>query len=309
MAKAAALQVMADYPVVPGRGMVACFSGGGGPTGMWYSEAGKNRGLAWPFTSLALYSANFRDGVMPGVPTGWFIGVNTDEWSIAALGETQTARFGEALAAMASAGPDQRLLILPQVGHETRPKSFEEATGIFRRTDLAYAPFIHRPSLPARALGSIIATANAGQLGQAATALAKLKPDPAIATQVQDLSQRIDERAAAQIAMIGELAGSDPLLAAWYGGLFTKGLKGHPRAKELEDKLAPVLKNRKAVNSAEAANAAFAKLFPSIFSGGPVIAAAAVPQLEQIRKAAGEQSHLGLMVGELLALPHAPGKR
>lgn len=304
-AKAAVLQVMADYPVVPGRGMVACFSGGGLPCGLWYGESARNRGPAWPFTALALYSSNFRQGVQPLPDTGWFVGVNQQEWTLAQLGATQTARFGEALAALAKSGPDQRFLSIPGVGHSIDDRAVEAAAALFRRIDLGYAPFIHVPTGTPKPLLGIIAGANAGQLGQAAGALGKLKPGAVPAEAVADLQQRIDARAKEQVALIGELAGSDPHLAVFYGMRFSKGLKGHPREAELSAALAPLLKDRKPTQAAAAAMDAFAKLFPQAFAKDATIAAAAVPALEQMVKAAGERSNLGRMAADLLALPHA----
>lgn len=306
-ARAAALQVMADYPVVPGRGMVACFSGGGLPCGLWYGEAARARGPGWPFTAVALYSANYRQGVQPLPETGWFVGVNQQEWTLAQLGATQTARFAEALAAIPKSGPDQRFLCLPGVGHSIDNRAVAAAAAVFRRVDLAYAPFIHLPAGTPKALAAIIAQANAGQLGPAAAALGRLKAgaDPG------DLAARIDARAAAQIALVAELAEADPHLAAFYGTRFAKGLKGHAREAELAALLAPLQKERrKETQAAAAALDAFARLFPQAFAKDATIAAAAVPALQQIVSAAGERSNLGRMAADLLALPHAeaPGR-
>jgi hypothetical protein len=304
-AKAAVLQVMADYPVVPGRGMVACFSGGGIPCGQWYSESSRNRGPAWPFTAQALFSSNFRAGVQPLPDTGWFVGVNQQEWSLAQLGSTQTARFGEVMAALAKSGPDQRFLSIPGVGHTVDNRAVDAAAELFRRVDLAYAPFIHVPEGTPKSLLSAIAAANAGALGQASATLAKVKPTAAPADVLEDLQKRIDARAVAQIALISELAGKDPHLAVFYGMRFTKGLKGHARENELAVVMAPLLKERKSAQTAAAALEVFAKLFPQVFVKDATIAAPAVPTLEQIVTNAGERSNLGRMAADLLALPHA----
>lgn len=306
-ARAAVLQVMADYPVVPGRGMVACFSGGGLPCGLWYSESGRTRGLAWPFLAQALYSSNFRVGVQPQPETGWYVGVNTDEWTLAELGQTQTARFAEALGGMAKSGPDMRLLVMNHLGHTIPREGVTEAKDLFRRLDLAYAPFLHPGAYPVK-LARIVATANAGQLAAAVTALGRLKEDPATAVPLADLHTRIEARVAAQLAMVADLAKRDPLLANWYGVRFSRGLKGHPREAELRTILAELAK-AKSVAPAAAAAEAFAKGFSRIFAGGPVISQQALPLLEQTVKAAGAESLYGRMAAELLALPHAaPGK-
>lgn len=308
-AKAAVLQVMADYPVVPGRGMVACFSGGGIPCGQWYGENARNRGPAWPFTAQALYGSNFRAGVQPLPDTGWFVGVNQQEWTLAQLGSTQTARFAEVMAAVAKSGPDQRFLCIPGIGHTIDNRAVDAAADLFRRIDLAYAPFIHIPEGTPKPLLPIIAAANAGALGQASTALGKVKPTAAPAETVEELSKRIDARAAAQIALITELAASDPHLAVFYGMRFTKGLKGHAREDELAAVMAPLLKDRKTAQAAANALEVFAKLFPQVFAKDATIAAPAVPTLEQIVKNTGERSNLGRMAADLLALPHAaPGR-
>lgn len=305
-ARAAVLQVMADYPVVPGRGMVACFSGGGIPSGQWYAASGRNLGLAFPFIAHALYSSNYTVGVNPTPGTGWYVGVNQDEWGLANLGSTQTARFGEVMASIAKSGPDHRFLCLPKVGHTVDARSIAAAAQLFRRIDLAYAPFIHAATLPAKPLAAIIAAANAGEIGQAAAALAKLKPGAVPAEQADALKALLDARAAAQAAMVAELAADDPLLAVFYGNRFSKSLKGHPAQADVAAALAKV--ERKAVQPAAAALDAFAKQWPQLFAKDATIAVPAVANLEQIVKAAGERSNIGTMASELLALPHAAGK-
>lgn len=305
-ARAAVLQVMADYPVAPGRGLVGCFSGGGLPCGAWYSESARNRGLAWPFTGVALFSANFRSAVQPLPQTGWYVGVNTDEWTLAELGHTQTARFGEALQALAKSGPDHRLLVVRNLGHSIPDQGVAEAAALFRRLDLAYAPFLHAPSYP-KPLAGIVAAANDGQIGQAAAALAKLKEDPATAEAVAGLRARLDARAGAQVALLSTMSADDPLLTVFYGQLFAKALKGHPREAEAKTIAATAAKGRRA-GMAGAALEAFAKGYAGLFAGGANLTPAGVQVLEQLQKSCGEGSHYGRMATELLALPHAPGK-
>ena len=74
---------------------------------MWYEERAANCGLAWPFTAQALYSANFLKVVQPLASTGWYVGVNTDEWNLAkpTLGQSKIARYSEALAFFPSRVP------------------------------------------------------------------------------------------------------------------------------------------------------------------------------------------------------------
>ncbi len=302
VAKAATLQVMADYPVVPGRGMIACFSGGGMPCGLWYSECARKRGLAWPFTAQALYSANFQTSIEQIGSTGWYVGVNTDEWTLAGLGSSQTARYAEALALFSKACPDHRLLVVNHVGHTIPPQGPVEAASLFRRIDLAYAPFLHEGSYPAK-LAPIIAAANTGQLAAAVATMDKSKKDPAITTQTTELRTRIEARMDAQIVLIANLSASDPLLATWYGNVFLKGLKGHKREAELKTTLAVLAKENKAVPAANVLEA-FSKGFSGVFDGGPIISKQGLPLLERLAQSCGEKSMYGMIATELLALPH-----
>ena len=311
----AALQVMADYKVVPGRGMTACFSGGGMPCGNWYSRQGRNRGLAWPFTALALYGANFWDPVVAGPPCGWFIGIGTQEWNmgIPTLGTSQSQRMGEALRLVKAFGPDQRFQVVAGLGHSIGDTELAEAAALFRRVDLAYAPFLYAPDFSEKALAAAVAQANAGLLGSAAAALGRIK-DTALAEKIAALIAAIDARAAEQVTLVASLAGSDLLLANSYGGIFARGLKGHAREAELAPVLKELAKERGRTAAAAAAFAAFVNAFPRMLPSGTEarLAASAVPVLEHALKAAGEDSRLGAMAKELLALPReessGPGK-
>ena len=301
----AALQIMADYRVIPGRGVVACFSGGGGPCGNWYAARIRQRPMAWPFATMALYGANFWVPIVAGSePLGVFIGTGTKEWDLGlpTLGTSQTARMAEALALSGTLGPDVRFMIVPGQGHGIVEAEVAQAASLFRRCDLAYVPFLIPADYPEKQLVRPVAQANAGQLGAAVLALDHLAEPLPTATA---LREAIDRRAAAQIALLTELLHSDQLLANHYGAIFAKGLRGHPREVELKPLLASLDKLRKQTTQASAAFTAFAKLFPSVIVPGkePTIARAAVTPLEQIRSAAGDQSELGLTITELLALP------
>ena len=307
----AALQVMADYKVVPGRGMTACFSGGGMPCGNWYSRLGRNRGLAWPFTALALYGANFWDPVVAGPPCGWFIGIGTEEWNmgIPTLGTSQSQRMGEALRLVKAFGPDQRFQVVVGLGHSISDGEVAEAAALFRRVDLAHAPFLYAADFSERPLAAAVALSNNGLLGSAATTLAKIK-DPALAEKIATLIAAIDARAADQVKLVTGLAGSDLLLANYYGAIFARGLKGHAREAELAPILKELAKERGRTSIASAAFEAFAKAFPSMLPSGTEarLSAAAVPVLEQALKAAGDGSRLGAMAKELLALPRVQAR-
>jgi hypothetical protein len=309
VAKAAVLQVMADYPVAPGRGMIACFSGGGLPCGQWYSANGTTRGLSWPFSSLALYGANFLASVQKGPTTAWFVWLAKDEWALGQpnLGSTQNRRFAEALGLIDQLGWDQCMRIV-EGGHGVHEPEVATAARLFARNDAFNAPFLYLPEWSERPLAAAAALANAGQLGAADQALGKIKDAKIPADRIEALRKAIDARAAIQLALLTDLADQDPRLATFYAPLARTALKDHPKGGDLKPLLERIAKDRAKVAAADAAVRAVAKIWPSVFPGRAAVNAKSAPVLEQALAALGATSDLGLLMQETLALPQVDGK-
>ena len=304
-AQEAVLQVTADYRVVPGREVVGCFSGGGGPCGQWYAAAGKTRGIGWPFSVLALYGANFWKPAVAGPPTGWMVGLAKDEMGLGqpTLYASQTARFGEVLRLAPQFGLDQRFIV-PDGSHGVHPPEVAATARIFKRMDLVYGQFLVPADYSEKPLAAVVEQANAGALGAAQQALSKLK-DPKLAERATALTTVIDQRAQALIALLTDLVDHDPLLAAHYAGLVGERLKKHPREAELKPLLDRLGKSRQQVAAAEAAWKALAAGWADVLAGGPRLSAKGATLLQQITSQAGATSELGTMASELLTLPVA----
>ena len=309
VARQAVLQVMADYRIVAGRAVVGCFSGGGLPCGQWYTAAGKTRGLGWPFSVVALYGANFRLPVTHGSPTGWMVGLAKDEIGLSDLYASQTARFGEILKLTPQLGLDQRF-VLPNGGHGVHQPEIAATARIFKRMDLFYGQFLVPADWSEKPLASIAEMANAGALGAAATALAKLTDAKLVDAKVAlerraALTAAIDERAQALVAMVGDLVDADPLLAPAYAALAVARLKKHPREAELKLLVGRLAKDRQRLSAAAVAQKAVTAGWGDLFAGGARLTAKGQVLLQQVLAASGPTSELGAMATELLTLPVA----
>ena len=134
-ARHAISQTMADYKVLTGRGVICCFSGGGIPSGLFYSESSAKRGIDWPFNHMALYSSNSRMAIQQKHPMSWAVSVGANEWSLAALGQTQGARFSEVMA-QAQAHPDIYFNIIKGGGNTIHNVAVDKSAEIFERQDI-----------------------------------------------------------------------------------------------------------------------------------------------------------------------------
>jgi len=301
-------QTMADYKVVL-RGVVACFSGGGLPSGGLYAKVAAGPPTAqWPFNHACLYGSNYRTGLHNGFGMSWFIGLGGGEWTLANLGDTQTARMSDLLGLEAKGGtPDIHLRIEKEKGHAISAADVTAAAAQFHRSDLAAGRFLHEPSWTGKSR-PLAALANSLQLGAAETAIAKILK---VANLPEDERSRIDRlkllvdaRVEAILKLMPSLIADDAVLASWYGGIFSGQLKGHPRAKELKDLLAAAGKDPAARKQAQAREA-FLKGWPGFLNGGgpqlqqPLKNA---PLLTQIAELAGEKSLTGIMAREFLLL-------
>ncbi|MFN3487052.1 MAG: hypothetical protein ACK44W_16425, partial [Planctomycetota bacterium] len=177
-AREAVAQVLADYKVVPGRGVISSFSGGGVPHGLFYERhAGAPRDKEWPFCMAALYGSNYWQPPrhQKTSPMAWFVAVGHKEWTLARLGESNTQLMA-ALLGEASRGscPDLYFKVLPEKGHTIADEDVAEAARVFRRTDLATAPFLWAGDFPEPELRKAVEAANALALGKAEELAAKV---------------------------------------------------------------------------------------------------------------------------------------
>ncbi|HUV39607.1 MAG TPA: hypothetical protein VMY39_08320 [Planctomycetota bacterium] len=300
-------QTLADYKVIRGRGVVCSFSGGGVPHAMLVSQYAK-RGTKpgdWPFNHSASYGSNYRGDVKGLVPMSWFLGLGGKEWNLAnaGLGRTQTARTGE-LFAEAALGrcPDIYLKITKDKGHSISEADRVDSAKGFHRSDLAFCGFLYESDYPERELAPVVKSANALDLGRAASAVATLlkndKLDAVLRAKAERVRDRIAARVDAVVAVAAVLAPSDEVLAEWYGRQFARQMKGHPREGELNKVLATVKMNERTARGLLAPFANVSKFFTSDGRRVPEAAAG----LKKTRSKVGPDSLLGKMADEFLTL-------
>ncbi|MBA3847054.1 MAG: hypothetical protein H0X45_10455 [Planctomycetes bacterium] len=307
-------QCCADYKVVLGRGVLACFSGGGVPTGKWFAEHGPRRdakgdpALAWrafPFNQLALYSANYRAGVSHGDPRlSWFISVGTQEWALAALGQTQVDVAHE----LARAGVTDTRLMIPAKEHVITDPEPAAVAEQFARTDVLIAPFLYEADWPVPGAQRAARMANAQAIGAALDALEKALakkslPDEERA-QLTDLRARIAARADDKAALIERLASSDPVLAAIDGKLVLGQLGKSDQAKRVGETLAALGKTN-AAKAAAQAHDAFNGVFPTLFTASPTLTPDQKLTIDRIAALGPPTALASQMAAEYAVLPIA----
>jgi len=305
-AREAMAQTFADYKIVAGRGTVASFSGGGVPHGLYFSESSKARGADWPFNHLALYSSNYRHPVPSGACSmSWFITTGAAEWDMAQLGQTNTARTVELLAAATKGGDaDVFFKVIKGKGHSIDPAEVAESVKGFRRSDLAMAPFIYEPDHSEAPLASIARQANALQLKPALDAcesVLKGKAGDAVKKKAEKIKERILDRAKRIVVVMKELSEQDPALCHFYSMKFAPQVSSLPEAKELQG-LVQAARGKPAFVRSLGFQQPFASAMKSMIATGGKLNATHAPLLEDIKKTCGENSQYGRMASDYLLL-------
>jgi hypothetical protein len=302
-AQEAVAQTIADYKIVPGRGVICSFSGGGLPHALFYDgQAKTGRSATWPFCHGALYSSNYRNkpSHQKTTPMTFFISVGQGEWTLAALGSDGLGRMTELMSDIAQGAPsDLYFKVIKGKGHSLADEEVAESSNGFRRSDLAFAPFVYAPDFSEKEFRAIVDDANALLLSRAASAIEKL-PE-ALKAKGAKLREKIDARAQAVLALAKELADGDPVLATFYGPLFSRQLQGLPEAKELKETLSAGAKKPSHAKTM-ALLPAFQKNYRSFFDGNGMMNPAQAPFLEQVKSVAGPSSQVGHMAADYLLL-------
>lgn len=307
----AVAQVRADYKILEGRGVLCSFSGGGIPHGILqrdHPNTGVPCGPPWPFCHSAPYSSNFFTPLSSkGTPMSWFISVGKKEWGMGApiLGESQTARMAEVLREAVRGGPPDLFGWITGKGHTIEAAEVAASAEGFRRSDLAWAPFLHLPDWTEPELAPLARDANGGRVGPALRATERLlstgRYSEALKAKAEKLQERLSSRVKAILELLKELAADDPVPAEYYAKLLLPKLGDLPEAKEARAALA---EGRKAGGYTATLNLfpLFEKNFRQFFKGDGNLNPGQVPFLEQVRKTAPEKSLLGRMAAQYLAL-------
>ena len=313
-ANQAVLQVMADYKVIAGRGILVAFSAGGSPAGIYFETHGRaatERGPAWPFCHITIYGSCLRcSSEVPALPTSWCRCFGDGEEAMApGLCSYMLGRTDDDLKAIANGGcADCFINLTKGRGHTILPDDIQRSATVFRRADILFAPFLYEPDYAPPQVQAIAHLANAGRISEASAAAHKLSSGGSATAEAKHLAhalaERIEARIGERIALVHQLAQDDPVLSLAYGVQLDRQLRGLPAQKELASALAPVRKAQGTLNQLEAA---WIQALPTFFEErGCRLRAGMAEVLTQFRAKAGAESHIGLMATKFLAFAGAP---
>lgn len=307
-AKEAIAQVMADYPIVAGRGLVASFSGGGLPHAMLLDQLGRKdgpgRGYHWPFCHNALFGSNFWKAASDTVPMTWHIAVGQKEWGLANLGRDNSARIAE-LCREAKSNPDFAMRVEAGKGHSISTSDRQANARMFARSELFLAPFIHTPSYDDRSFRKTLEAGMRLRYGQTLEALDDLLADEHLGNtqreSAENLRRIVVARADAMLAELEHLSAADPLLAAYYLGIARANhLKDHPHEERIVELFKQVTRSEAYAKATKAAGWWYQN------AGGLVAGGELAPRHRETVAAITEQvppeSLIGIWAAELLAL-------
>ncbi|HUR38771.1 MAG TPA: hypothetical protein VM222_04735 [Planctomycetota bacterium] len=302
-AQEAVAQTIADYKVVPGRGVICSFSGGGLPHALYYDGQSKGgRSATWPFCHAALYSSNYRSkpAHQKTTPMTFAISVGQGEWTLATLGADGLARMTELMGDTAQGAPsDLYFKVIKAKGHSIADEEVGESAHGFRRGDLAFAPFLYAPDYPEKEFKAVVDECQALALGRAIAALDRL-PE-ALKAKGAPIREKINARVQAILGVAKEIADGDPVLTVFYGPLYSRQLQGLPEAKELKETLSAGAKRPSHARTL-ALVPMFQKSYRSFFDGNGMMTPAQAPFLEQVKSIAGPGSQMGRMAADYLLL-------
>ena len=304
----AVAQTIADYKVVEGRGVISSFSGGGVPHGIiqqTHGNGGPPPGPLWPFCHAAPYSSNFRTTISRSPPMSWFVSVGKGEWTMAGLGETQTSRMADLLREISRGSCPDAYCWITKKGHTIEDAEVALSAEGFRRSDLAFAPFLYAPDYPERELASIVRDANGQGLGRAVKAVARLlsggRLDEALKAKASKLQERLAARVQVVAGLAKELAAEDPVLCEYYGRILLKQLGDLPEAREVRDHMSEARRRKEYVPTL-GFPALFDKHFKAFFKSDGSLNPETRPVLEGVKKVAPPKSQMGAMAGQYLDL-------
>ncbi len=307
VAREAIAQVIADYKVVPGRGHIGCFSGGGLPCEEFYNEHAKKerQDEEFPFTHAGLYGSNWRKSAVGNLPMTFCVGLGEKEWNMAGLGDSQTGRVNDRIAVFLNDGtPDFFFNYTPGKGHSISNDDCAESARMYPRSNLAYAPFVYAPDFEERDFRKIVEKANELELDDAQKYLERLlgKDDleAPIKEKAQKLKAQIDARVAALVKMANELMDNDPVLAEWYVPIFIDQIKRLDQGRELKKRFRDVSREKE-YKKANDLFEEFAENFRTFWDGQGKLSPDKVELLEEIIEVVPESSSFGRMAREFMA--------
>ncbi|MEI6970835.1 MAG: hypothetical protein WCL44_04895 [bacterium] len=311
-AEQAVQQTMADYKVIPGRGIMASFSGGGIVHSLYFSRNGKqssaDRNTKWTFNLNALYGSNFQASPAGVNGSSWLVSLHENErnMGLPTVGVSQTRVAREAiLASRVDGGPAEVVfLYVKGAGHGITGTDTAWVAQLFQRTDLAFAPFVYTPDYPEQELRQAVAAINRLAYGRAESAISQVlalhNAPPGVKAKAESLSRQMSDRIEDIVAMGKSMSENDPILCDTYGKTLVSQFAGHSRLAEIKAAFGPgAIKYRKeGLQNVEATFLSNAPDMVDMTTGkvGPMHR----NLLETTIKAAGKNSQCGMMAASLL---------
>jgi hypothetical protein len=202
---------------------------------------------------------------------------------------------------------DLYLKIIKGKGHSIDDAEVCVSATLFRRSDLAFAPFLYEPDYPEKELAPLVKQANALTLGPVLPALDRILNDKKTTDELRKKTETLKRRIAARVKAImdlsNELATSDPVLFNYYARKFLPQLTGLPEARDLQT-LGQKVTTSKEFPRWSAQLTALKDVITQAFSTGGCtpLNAKAVPLVEDLQKNAPEKLFIGLMAADFLLL-------
>lgn len=311
-AEQAVRQTMADYKVIRGRGIIASFSGGGIVHQLYFDKHGKGglkkAGTGWTFCLNALYGSNYRGSAKGGSGLGWLVCLHENERNMGrpTVGESQCRLANEMIAESLEGknAIDTAFLYVKGAGHGIVPVNTAWAHELFKRTDLAFAPFIYAPDYPQRELATAVNALGEFAYGRAEASLKQVLASPqtagALKEKAESLSRKIDERIEKIVALGKTLSERDPILCDTYGNLILRQFAGHSRAPDVKAAFDPGMQAFARKGLMKIRKDFYSKAPGMIDLAGGKVGSSNKALLESTIESAGKDSQCGMMAQALL---------
>ncbi|MFH1707661.1 MAG: hypothetical protein ABIF71_07070 [Planctomycetota bacterium] len=235
-------QTLADYKIIAGRGVVASFGDGGLVHGALFARNGRSgntRGSGWPFSHTALYGSNFTAMATSAMPMTWFLGVGQMEWEQGdlSIGKSLSARANELFQGVPKGDCSDILFkVTPQKGHVITPAEIKASAAQFKRSAVAFAPFVYEPDFQDKGLAELARMANQRRFAAVAKGLEALLNGEAATPETKAkaglLQQAVNAQVGAMVGLVRDLRNTDPGLFAFYARRFQGELNGLPQRNE-----------------------------------------------------------------------------
>lgn len=336
-AEHAIAQIVADYDIVVGRGLVYSTGGGGGAHRVLLERGGGVPGKKYPFCSNTLNSCRFSPTGVTDGRMNWYLNLGEKELYLppsSTSWKTMSSRWEQLVKGAVSGGcVDIYFMIHLGNGHTSGPPVNNPAVEAFKRADVAFAPFLCQSQFDAVGIASAVDLANEHQFARALKALGPEKNESAdtetrrktpgivlpgfgagggrgrgadFNRQAQQIRAAIAKKIREKEEFARKIMKQDPVVGIYYLEQFKKDCAGTTAAKTFEKMLAEARKNPDNQKRL-ALFGEFCTRYPDLYEAASGSPNGHVRQTEleffrKLRDAFGEESNLGRMVRERLEM-------